>query len=318
MRKNVRMFFLTSVFLLLSGCHLLERKAVKSEKAEKRGIAADLTGYGGVSPQSGSIPAFVFRRIPAGEFQIGSPQSERSRGQNEAGRDGHPVRVRISKSFDIMETEVTQKQWYQVMGKNPSYFKSSVDCVNWDGVIGMCPDHPVERVSWEDVQVFIKELNRLSGLRGCKGGPKDPKGCYRLPTEAEWEYAVRAGSKTAYFFGNEERSAKMSRGRRMIVISLKDYAWYTSNSRGGNRVKTRKPNPWGLYDVYGNVWEWVQDAYVERLPGGRDPLVATGSNRVLRGGGWLDGAGNLRSASRDGKSSGLKYDDFGFRLVRTL
>ena len=186
--RDVRMFLLISSVLLLSGCHLLERKAVKSEEVSKREIAADLSGYYG----GGSIPAFVFRRIRAGEFEMGSPLSEKNRGMDENGRDGHPVRVKISKSFLIMETEVTQSQWYQVMGNNPSRFRGP-DCDNYDYNKGICPDHPVESVSWDNTQIFIKALNRLSGLRGCKGVPKDPRGCYRLPTEAEWEYVVKAG-----------------------------------------------------------------------------------------------------------------------------
>ena len=317
--RDVRIFFGMSLALgclLLSGCHLLERKSVKSEKSEKRGVAS-VNAYRGVA-QSSSIPDFVFRRIPAGEFQMGSPQTERGRRSNESGRDGHPVRVRISKSFDMMETEVTQSQWFQVMRRNPSLFKSAINCVNYDKMRQMCPDHPVEQVSWDMVQVFIKRLNVLSGLRGCKGSPKDPRGCYRLPTEAEWEYAVRAGSKTAYFFGKEERGYKL-RGRRTIAYDLKDYAWYRENSGGRtHRVKTRAANPWGLYDMYGNVWEWVQDAYVDRLPGERDPLVTTGSDRVLRGGSWNDFALLMRSAFRNGYHPGYGKDFFGFRLVRTL
>ena len=317
--RDVRIFFGMSLSLgclILLGCYLLERKLVKSEKSEKRGIAS-VNATRGVA-QSGSIPDFVFRRIPAGEFKMGSPQTERGRRSNESGRDGHPVRVSISKGFDMMETEVTQSQWYQVMRSNPSLFKIAINCVNYDKVRKMCPDHPVEQVSWDMVQVFIKELNALSGLSGCKGSPKDPRGCYRLPTEAEWEYAVRAGSKTAYFFGKEERGYKL-RGRRTIAYDLKDYAWYRENSGGRtHRVKTRSPNPWGLYDVYGNVWEWVQDAYVDRLPGERDPLVTTGSIRVLRGGSWDNEARHLRSANRSGIPPDYWYDDFGFRLVRTL
>ena len=307
MRKSVRMFLLISSVLLLSGCHLLERKSVKSEEVSKRGIA-----------NVGSIPRFSFRQIPAGVFEMGSPRSEKSRELDESGKDGHPVRVEISKSFLIMETEVTQSQWYQVMRNNPSLFKIAINCVNYDKVRKMCPDHPVEQVSWDMVQVFIKELNALSGLSGCKGSPKDPRGCYRLPTEAEWEYAVRAGSKTAYFFGKEERGYKL-RGRGTIAYDLKDYAWYVENSgRRTHRVKTRAANPWGLYDVYGNVWEWVQDAYVDRLPGKRDPLVTTGSFRVLRGGSWGNEARLLRSANRNGYPPGLRDLNFGFRLVRTL
>ena len=145
------------------------------------------------------------------------------------------------------------------------------------------------------------------GLRGCKGSPKDSSGCYRLPTEAEWEWAVRAETKTAYFFGNDR--SKLGR-----------YAIYYKNSRQRTRkVKgDRNPNSWGLYDVYGNVWEWVQDGFRIELPGGRDPLVTNGPSRVVRGGGWNDFEEYLRSAYRYENYPSDRISNFGFRLVRTL
>ena len=244
-----------------------------------------------------SVP---FVRIGAGNFTMGSPSIE-NRDSDEA-----QVQVEISKPFEMMATEVTQKQYFQVTGKNPSFFKREKDCDNWDSLNGMCPDNPVEKVSWNDVQEFIKKLNVDIGLSGCKGSSMDPRGCYRLPTEAEWEWAVRAGTKTAYFFGNDSPG-------------LGSYAWYKGNS--GNKthkVGTRSPNPWGLYDVYGNVWEWVQDAYQKELSGGKDPLVTSGSSRVCRGGSWLYGALSLRSASRSRAHPGHGSSGLGFRLVRTL
>ena len=121
------------------------------------------------------------------------------------------------------------------------------------------------------------------------GHPMITRGCYRLPTEAEWEYAVRAGTKKAYFFGNDSSV-------------LRKYAWYKKNSGGKtHEVRTRAPNPWGLYDVYGNVWEWMQDGYIRELPGGKDPLVNFWplrlAFRVARGGGWNVNARYLRSGS---------------------
>ena len=280
MSRNLIVFFigLIGLIFLLPSCHLIGKREAKNTSSEKRGIAADMSGYyGGVSPQSNLAPVFSFRRIPKGEFVMGSPPGERGRGSDEAQKP-----VEISKAFEIMETEVTQKQWFQVTGKNPSYFKRSGDCDNWDSVNVMCPDNPVERVSWNEIQKFIKTLNNSMGLRGCKGSPKDPSGCYRLPTEAEWEWAVRAKTKTAYFFGNNP--SKLGR-----------YAIYSRNS--GNRTHKvkgdRSPNRWRLYDVYGNVWEWVQDGSRFKLPGGRDPLVTSGSNRVLRGGSWGHRCGGL-------------------------
>ena len=227
------------------------------------------------------------------------------RGSNEA-----QVRVEITKPFDMMETEVTQRQWFSVMKNNPSYFKEEEYCDNYDSVNKLCPDHPVESVSWNDVQEYIKKLNDLQGLKGCEGSPKDPSGCYRLPTEAEWEYAARAGTKTAYFFGDSS-------------TQLGKYAWYDENSGSRTRkVRTREANSLGLYDVYGNVFEWVQDVYREELEEGEDPLSEgswfSGSFRVVRGGGWYDYARYLRSAYRHYFNPGYEYYGVGFRLVRTL
>ena len=305
MNKSLTKVFISlivAVFLLPS-CHLIGKRGAKNTSSEKRGIAADRSGYyGGVSSQSNLAPVFSFRRIPKGEFIMGSPRGERGRYESEAQKP-----VEISKAFEIMETEVTQKQWFQVTGRNPSKFKRSRDCDNWDRVNVMCPDNPVESVTWTEVQKFIKTLNVSMGLRGCKGSPKDPSGCYRLPTEAEWEWAVRAETKTAYFFGNDP-------------FILGRYAIYKRNSRGRtHKVKgDRSPNRWGLYDVYGNVWEWVQDSYRSELPGGRDPLVASRSYRVHRGGSWNDDAKYLRSADRGRDNPNYGLNDVGFRLVRTL
>ena len=305
MSKNLIVFFISLIGLifLLPSCHLIGKREAKNTSSEKRGIAADMSGYyGGVSPQSNLAPVFSFRRIPKGEFVMGSPRGERGRYENEAQKP-----VEISKAFEIMETEVTQKQWFQVTGKNPSRFKRSRNCDNWDRVNKMCPDNPVESVTWNEVQGFIKTLNDSMGLRGCKGSPKDPSGCYRLPTEAEWEWAVREETKTAYFYGNDP-------------FKLGRYAIYRKNSGGRtHKVKgDRLPNRWGLYDVYGNVWEWVQDGYRSELPGGRDPLVTSGFIRVRRGGSWNNSAKNLRSAGRYRDYSNLRSSSFGFRLVRTL
>ena len=254
-----------------------------------------------------------FVKIPAGWFMMGSPENELNRGTNENGEDGKRVRVEISKPFEMMSHEMTQALYERVMEKNPSFFKRKVDCGNWDSVKEMCPDNPVENVSWEATQDFIKRLNASLGLNGCEGSPQDPKGCYRLPTEAEWEYAVRAGSETAYFYGRDPSQ-------------LGRYAIYFKNSgERTHRVKgDRLSNRYGLYDVYGNVWEWVQDKWQDYLPGGKDPLVTdvggwfSGSYRVLRGGGWIHDAEYLRSADRYWLPPGLRDNGIGFRLVRTL
>ena len=257
------------------------------------------------------ILSVTFVRIEAGEFTMGSPtgESERLGGIKQA--DEKQVPVEISKPFEMMEKELTQKQWFLVKKENPSHFKEPEHCDDHEVVEGvkMCPNNPVDSVSWDDVQGYIRELNNSLGLNGCNGTPQDSSGCYRLPTEAEWEYAVRGGrdtTYTAYFFGDDSGD-------------LEDYGWYWKNSGGRtHKVGTRSSSPNGLYDVYGNVWEWVQDAYSSVLPGGRDPLNESGSERVLRGGSWDYDAWHLRSANRYWSYPNYGYYDFGCRLVRTL
>jgi len=208
----------------------------------------------------------------------------------------------------MQKTEVTQRQWEMVMGYNPSYFKNcGKDC-------------PVENVSWLDVQEFIKRLNR-------KGGS------YRLPTEAEWEYAARAGTQTAIYTGNMKIIGERN------APDLDPIAWYGGNSgvdyeggwnssdwkekqydhkrAGTHPVGKKKSNAFGLYDMLGNVWEWCQDWYDKNYPGGAvtDPLgPSSGSGRVLRGGGWYGFARGCRTANRSSGTPGYRYDGFGFRL----
>ena len=244
-----------------------------------------------------------FQKIERGSFTMGSPSSENNRDSDEGQRQ-----VAISKSFDIMTTEVTQMQWFLVTGSNPSRFKKPEDCDNHININGegVCPNNPVERVSWNDVQTYITKLNDSLGLSGCHGAPTDSKGCYRLPTEAEWEYATRGKTTSSYSFGSSSSS-------------LGDYAWYYSNSDNKTHpVGLKRANPYGLYDVHGNVWELVQDKYNGTLPGGNDPLhTASGSNRVIRGGSWLISARRLRSAFRNYGSPDGRGNHVGFRLVRT-
>ena len=245
-----------------------------------------------------ALRSLSWKKIKSGRFIMGA-----SGEKNEYVR---PIRVEISRHFEIMETEVTQEQWFLVMGENPSRFKTSRFCSNSYGDV-MCPGHPVENVSWNDVQGFIQKLNDFQGLK-CLGIPGDPSGCLRLPTEAEWEYAARGRKETAWSFGDDWKK-------------LEKHAWYGRNSRNRTApVGRKKRNPYKLRDMHGNVWEWVQDAWSVELPGEIDPLVEgdADSLRVIRGGSWNSAAGSLRSASRSYDDPDVKLATIGFRLVRNL
>ncbi len=252
-----------------------------------------------------------FVPVSAGSFIMGSPNTEKGRDSDET-----PHEVTISKPFEIGTTEVTQWQWFVVMGTNPSKFQEKEYCpesyMEQDGV-SMCADHPVERVSWEDVQEFIREYNRRA--KETHGNEYE----YRLPTEAEWEFAARggakAGTKTAYSFGDNPSE-------------LKNYGWHQGNSRSRFGKQSRQsrsvgllsPNPLGLYDVHGNVWEWVEDWYKRKYPEGpvTDPRgPKNGSYRIVRGGGWNGYARSLRSSNRGYDRPGNRWNVIGFRLVRT-
>ena len=231
--------------------------------------------------------------IPAGEFLMGSPASEKDRSSDESQQ-----RVQITKPFWLGMYEVTQGEYQKVMGKNPSWFSAKGSGAA--KVEGQETDRlPVENVSWEDA---VKFCERLSALPEEKTAGR----VYRLPTEAEWEYACRAGSTTRYCF-DESRE------------SLDDFAWYDENS--GNRthpVGQKKPNAWGLYDMHGNVWEWCRDTYGDKLPGGADPVVETrpSESRVVRGGCWdYDFEGSCQSAFRFRDSPDGRNRFVGFRLA---
>jgi formylglycine-generating enzyme required for sulfatase activity len=196
-----------------------------------------------------------------------------------------PHDVKIYQSIYLQTTEVTQGQWKEVMGENPSKFKKCGD------------DCPVEDVSWEETQRFIEKLNHLEKTKA-----------YRLPSEAEWEYACRAGTTTEFSFGDD--------ASRLI-----EYAWYSTDFSKSttHRVATKEPNHWGLYDMYGNVWEWVEDDWHDSYEGAPTHGKAwvdnpRGSNRVFRGGAWTSYVPHCRSAGR-GFRPYLRDHDVGFRLA---
>jgi len=245
----------------------------------------------------------TFVYIPPGTFMMGSPKSEKKLyelddkelydGDAELYKRGllsnDEVRheVTLTKGFYMQTTPVTQGQWKAITGDNPSEFK---DCGDY------CP---VENVSWNDAQAFIEKLNLMEGLL-------EGKEVYRLPTEAEWEYACRAGSEGAFCFGDDDDESK-----------LVDYAWYRSND-STHPVAEKKPNVWGLYDMHGNVWEWVEDWY-DKYPSVSvtDPAGPDrGDYRVVRGGSLYDRAHDCRCAKRSSETpTDRRYTNVGFRLL---
>ena len=217
--------------------------------------------------------------IPAGKFMMGSPDSAQGRINFEVPQH----EVILSKPFYMGVTEVTQAQYEAVMGTNPSYFKGATN--------------PVEMVSWNGATEFCKKLSEKT------------RQTVRLPTEAEWEYACRAGTQTAFSFGD-------------APSALGDYAWWDGNSgKTTHPVGQKKPNSWGLYDMHGNVWELCADWYGE-YP--EDPVTdpsgpATGDRRVLRGGAWdLNVTGGLRCACRGNGAPSSRGNYVGFRCAMTL
>lgn len=225
-------------------------------------------------------------KIPAGKFLMGSPQNESLRNSNESPQ--HQVTLR---SFYISKYLITQDQYRVVTaGKNPSYYKGRT--------------HPVDSVSWYDADEFCQKLTEKTGKS------------YRLPSEAEWEYACRAGTTTPFYFGET------------ITSELANYDasnTYASEVNGIYRQRTTEvgsfaPNVFGLYDNHGNVWEWCQDVWHQNYKGAPDDgsvweVGGDSNQRVLRGGSWLGYPWDCRSAARDGRSADFCVYDCGFRVV---
>ena len=222
--------------------------------------------------------------IPAGKFTMGSPAGEKKRGGNE-----EQVTVLLTKPFGLGKTEVTQGQWKQVMGTEP-----------WKGQdeVQADKDCPATNISFFDAVEFCEKLTDLERKIGKLKANEE----YRLPTEAEWEYACRAGTTTAYSFADDAKQ-------------LGDYGWFEAHP---HKVGTKKPNPWGLHDMHGNVSEWCSDWHSGELRGGTDPVgpeFGPGHpSRVYRGGG---SPGRSRSAARGSGVPSGSGDYLGFRVARS-
>jgi formylglycine-generating enzyme required for sulfatase activity len=220
------------------------------------------------------VGMFEFIQVSGGSFQMGA---------NDCGENAKPVHEVKLDNFHIGRYPVTQKQWLSVMGNNPSKFQSG-------------ENHPVERVNWHDAQQFITRLNQLTGKQ------------YRLPTEAEWEYAARSGGKKFTWSGTN--SAR----------ELEEYTWFNVNSGGTTHtVGLKKPNSLGIYDMSGNVWEWCSDWYDEgyyrHSAISNPPGASSGQYRLLRGGSWYNVDVDARAASRNWVDPVLRHDRNGFRLA---
>jgi formylglycine-generating enzyme required for sulfatase activity len=248
-----------------------------------------------------------FVLIPPGEFVMGSSQEEQARflevakavgdawAVNRIPTEGPPHPVRISRPFYFGRYEVTQAQWEAAMGHNPSSIKA--------------PNNPVENVSWNDARLFIERLNGVNAFRGRSARtPFDVAGMsYAFPTEAQWEYACRAGTTTTFSFGDSEET-------------LGEYAWHAPLANEKTHpVGLLKPNAWALHDMHGNVWEWCADwfaaDYYTQSPQ-TDPCgPPAGSTRIFRGGSWGHVSCSARSAFRRSLSPDFRYHSLGFRLA---
>ncbi len=274
MQNNPIIIFLTALFVFLffhPGCETQDPDNATTTISSTTSTSAG---------ESDAGIDLVMVNIPGGMFAMGCSVSDLECSIDESPR--HSVTL---SAFQISAYEMTQAQWENLMGYNPSTFSA-------------CPDCPVETVSWDTIQEFIETLNQQTGM------------LYRLPFEAEWEYAARAGSGTKWYCGDDQSC-------------LNDSAWYFDTLSGHNfqpqPAGLKTPNAWGLYDMTGNVWEWCQDwydaDYYTHSPDTDPKGPATGLYRVIRGGDWESTARECRVSNRSMGDISLSSDHIGFRLV---
>ena len=224
--------------------------------------------------------------IKPGTFEMGSPADEAERGKDESLHS-----VTLSKAFYMGKYPVTQEQFLALTGKNPSVFNTAK--LNADTA-----QHPVDSVTWEEAAAFCKALNE-------KIRAQLPQGMeVRLPTEAQWEYACRAGTKAKYYSGNAD-------------ADLDAVAWHKANSGGKSHpVGGKKPNAFGLYDMLGNVWQWCRDGYAEHYEtlAAVDPVCAQDGGRILHGGSWRSTRKGSRAAYRNNDAIDFRGENYGFRV----
>jgi formylglycine-generating enzyme required for sulfatase activity len=267
---------LAGLACLIAALSLLPWPAAVSandDSEERAGKRAEVVDERTVTIDAGGVK-MVFVLIPRGQFLMGSPKTEAGRSDDEV-----PHAVEISRPFYLAKYPVTQHQYRALMKKNPSHFQAGKGGA--DAVKGLDTDQlPVENVSWEEAQAFCQKMRANDQHRRE----------FRLPTEAEWEYACRGGTKTAYWFGED-------------LKKLGDHAWFRENAQGRTQViGTKKANPWGLSDMHGNVWQWCADVFdsypKETVTDPQGPVANEGSGRVFRGGGWGSDPQGCRSAVR--------------------
>ena len=309
-------------FIVMAGVGLLGVAPANAEDTEGQAPGEHSTGH----EQTFALPGgtqMTFVWIEPGTFQMGArlPEDEWLEGLEELialDRGEVPVHeVEISTGFWLGKCEVTQEQWEAIMETTPWRVADHVD----KELVQSNPSHPAVYISWDDVQELIERLNRAVG-----------EAVYRLPTEAEWEYAARAGTSTLWSFGNEEGAFTTLWSYDKNKVSFPHYTWYRGNTMDRNEkyahaVGQHRPNAWGLHDMHGNVWEWVQDwydqDYYKRSPR-VNPLGPTSSpmperglhGRVIRGGNFMDPVIYLRSASRRASEPDERDYSIGVRLLK--